>query len=310
MKQCSLQYEITTSHHSTSEEDTCSTCIQSIEREQEAVEGKFILLECFCTDEKYDPLSADCRGVPTRLISRQPLSKQQQRRVEVLYKSFMKTASKKPDSELKAKRDKSSLPSEYWSDYPSSVESCASSVPRRRLGVDVGGVIATYTRNKHEAKHWGDGKDEAEDTQLHTDTLIVENCFECLSQLVEHFGPENTFIVSKAGPSMAARTTKWLHDVGFFTRTNLRPDHVYYVKERHLKADVVEKLGITHFIDDRWSVLCHLTMCKKRYLFPGDDQGVPTSLLSDKLKKVKGWTDVVGDILSESVENSDGSNDY
>jgi hypothetical protein len=250
---------------------------------------------------KYDLASADSRGVPNKLVDGSSLREKQLKRLDVLYHAFIKKLIRATVAPLpverseEEKRDRSKLPRAYWDNYPGSLASKQTRGSCPRLGIDVGGVIAIYDRNVH-------GADEEEDTQLRADTIITDGCFESMEILIRHFGTENTFIVSKAGPTMSARTTRWLHEIDIFNKTGLLVENVYYVKERIQKADVVEALGITHFIDDRWSVLCHLNVCERRYLFPGDDRGVPKNLISKSIQLVEGWRDVVCDVCNARDE--------
>src|SRR6185369_12095724 len=55
----------------------------------------------------------------------------------------------------------------------------------------------------------------------------------------------------------------------FFDRTGIPPGHVHFVRERLDKAPVCQRLGVTHFVDDRLDVLAHLETVEHRYLFTG-----------------------------------------
>jgi len=82
--------------------------------------------------------------------------------------------------------------------------------------------------------------------------------FEAVRELVEYFGPKNSFIVSKCGTTMEQRVGEWLRDNDFYKRTSLPSQNVFFCRERKDKAPICEKLQITHFIDDRNDVLQHM----------------------------------------------------
>ena len=141
-----------------------------------------------------------------------------------------------------------------------------------------------------------------EDTVISDQDDISVECFEAIGKLVEHFGPQHTFIVSKASANMVRRTRLWLKKQLFYEKTGLLPDNVYFCTERPQKAEIVDALGISHFIDDRWSVLEHLTECTARYLFPNHrDHSVPKVLLrkESNVFKVSGWADVLANLHLE-----------
>jgi len=87
----------------------------------------------------------------------------------------------------------------------------------------------------------------------------VPCALEAIATLVaERFG-EDVYLISKAGPRMESRTRVWLEQVQFSEATGILPENVIYVRRREDKAPECERLGVTHFVDDRVSVLQHLT---------------------------------------------------
>lgn len=127
-----------------------------------------------------------------------------------------------------------------------------------RLGLDFGNVIIAHD----EAGGWGFTKRGSDGA--------VQHCVQCCAgaregvrALVKLFKRENVFIVSKAGRRVAARTQEWLLESGFISDTGLvgSDAHIYFVNGRMEKRPIVEMLGITHFVDDRMSVLRSLQSC-------------------------------------------------
>ena len=101
------------------------------------------------------------------------------------------------------------------------------------------------------------------------DTPAVPGAFEAIAALgVGPFGGR-VHVVSKAGPKIARLTREWFAHTDFFARTGVPADNVRFVRHRHEKAPVCDELGITHFVDDRLSVLEHLRALPHLYLFVG-----------------------------------------
>lgn len=117
-----------------------------------------------------------------------------------------------------------------------------------RIGIDVGGVIT--------------GSDDTEDTGLLTNNWRTasetEGAVDGITKLVEVFGSENTFIVSKAGWKIRKRTKQWLKIIDFYNRTGMLESNVHFTFTRAEKADVAAELGLTHFIDDKAEVLSYV----------------------------------------------------
>ncbi len=118
------------------------------------------------------------------------------------------------------------------------------------LGIDLGNTIITKV----------DGVKRAH-----------ENALRVIARLVaERFG-RNSYIISRVTPEQKIRAQKWLTESGFHRLTGLPEDHVEWCTERHEKAPIAKRLGITHFIDDRPSVLVHMAgIVPHRFLFQGD----------------------------------------
>ena len=229
------------------------------------------------------------------------------------------------------------LPEGYWCGYSASAVSIKEGAGSKRLGIDVGGVISLARLSKRNTAAAGAGADAVaavaaagggggggssadagaqpasstaldppvltavveEDTVISDQDDISVECFEAVGKLVKHFGPQHTFIVSKASANMVRRTRLWLKEQKFYEKTGLLPDNVYFCTERPQKAEIVDVLGISHFIDDRWSVLEHMTKCTARYLFPNHrDNSVPKALLGKESNvfKVSGWADVLANL--------------
>src|SRR3954469_24673945 len=123
-----------------------------------------------------------------------------------------------------------------------------SALDRPALGVDVGGVLIDRVAEGSDTSFFGDRPLE---------TPAVPGAVEALSALTAGTFASRVFLISKAGPRISERTRAWLEHTGFFAATGIAPTHLHFVRNRGDKEPVCRRLGITHFVDDRLSVLNH-----------------------------------------------------
>ncbi|MFK3985694.1 hypothetical protein ACI2K4_35695 [Micromonospora sp. NPDC050397] len=128
------------------------------------------------------------------------------------------------------------------------------------LGVDVGGVIVTLVDRDEDTSFFGSRPLE---------TPAVAGVFDALATLTVGPFAARVHLVSKAGPKVAANTRAWLTHHDFFDRTKIPAANLHFVRERADKSPVCQRLGVTHFVDDRLDVLAHLDTVEHRYLFLG-----------------------------------------
>jgi hypothetical protein len=128
------------------------------------------------------------------------------------------------------------------------------------LGVDIGGVLIDRPGEDGDTSFFGDRPME---------TPAVPGAVEALGRLAAGPFASRVHLISKAGPKVSERTTAWLAHHGFAEATGIGPDRVHFVRRREDKAPVCRRLGVTHFVDDRLSVLTHLESVPYRYLFTG-----------------------------------------
>lgn len=102
---------------------------------------------------------------------------------------------------------------------------------------------------------------DGEVKQAYPDALRV------ITRLVaERFGT-NSYLISKVNERQEAGVRAWLSANKFHEVTGVPADHLFFCPERSDKAAIAEKLGITHFIDDRPEVFHHMVNVPNRYLF-------------------------------------------
>jgi hypothetical protein len=128
------------------------------------------------------------------------------------------------------------------------------------LGIDIGGVIVARGEGLEDTNFFGSRP---------MDTPPLPGAIDAISVLAGARFADRVHLVSKAGPRIAGISLQWLHQSGLLTRTGLTEREVHFVRERFEKAEVCARLGITHFVDDRLSVLNAMPDVPFRYLFRG-----------------------------------------
>lgn len=126
------------------------------------------------------------------------------------------------------------------------------------LGIDIGGVIIDRIN---------DGTDTSFFGQSFLRTTAVPEAFETIQKLVDRRFGERVHLISKCGPAIQDKTQLWLAHSDFFGRTGIPSEHLHFCLKRSEKAGICERLGITHFIDDKLEVLSYLRTVPNRYLF-------------------------------------------
>ncbi len=156
-----------------------------------------------------------------------------------------------------------------------------------RIGIDIGGVIIAQDTDEP-------------DLFFSNDFLRAKtfpDCFETIKLLIEKFGKENVFIISKCGEKVQRKSRDWLEHNQFFSSTGFLPGHIHFCLERHEKAGLAERLQLNIFIDDRYTVLKHLLpleQIERLILFcPNEtEQELSSSNPSDKILQVSSWEEV------------------
>jgi hypothetical protein len=159
------------------------------------------------------------------------------------------------------------------------------------LGVDVGGVIIDFIP-------YGSDSPLSFSGDNYLQTPEIPGAIESLQKLNEGRFSGNIFLVSRFGPQGPERVQKWLKNKDFQNITGIPKDHLYQCAERHEKRPIVEKLGITHFVDDRAEILADLVgLVPHRYLFQElDENGEEFADVLSRVTFVKTWRELL-DIL-------------
>ena len=156
------------------------------------------------------------------------------------------------------------------------------------LGVDVGGVIIDRVN---------DGTDTSFFGHNFLQTTAVPDVFDVLKSLSGRFS--KIVVVSKCGQRIQEQTLKWLDHQEFYQRTGILKSDVHFCRERRDKAGICERLGVTHFVDDRLEVLGYLTTVSNLYLFrPSDNEVRKFARFLPRVKRVETWREVASDLIS------------
>ncbi|MET7277187.1 hypothetical protein ABZS29_03065 [Kribbella sp. NPDC005582] len=129
-----------------------------------------------------------------------------------------------------------------------------------KLGIDIGRVIINGTSGP------GDTSFFAGDTAAMLRTPAVPEAFDTIARLVPRFA--ETWLVSKCGPRIQARSLEWLRHHDFFAQTGIPEGNVRFCLRRPEKAIHCADLGLTHFVDDKPDVIAAVQpVVQHAYLF-------------------------------------------
>ena len=82
----------------------------------------------------------------------------------------------------------------------------------------------------------------------------------------------------------------------FYNTTGVFRHHIHFCIERSAKAAICEELGIQVFIDDRFSVLQHLTQLQHLFLFQPSDEELALYKQNKSqlpIQVVGNWDDII-----------------
>ena len=158
------------------------------------------------------------------------------------------------------------------------------------LGLDIGGVIIDRANDARDTSFFG-GR--------YLDATPVPGAIEAIAgRAAERFG-RAVHLISKCGPRTEARTREWLRHNRLFERAGVPPGNLHFCRERRDKAPICARLGVTHFVDDRFSVLEHLTTVPHRYLFdPPPAEAALFRRAPSGIRRVADWAELTGIVLS------------
>ncbi len=124
---------------------------------------------------------------------------------------------------------------------------------------------------------------------------VVKGAFESIKRLREKRFSQ-VHVVSWVPLESEKAVWSWLEARGFYQATGLTKEQVHFCTDRKDKAPICERLGVTHFIDDRLEVLgyLHQVGIKNLYLFRGQEEEAMEHLaMLGYVKTVGSWQDVL-----------------
>lgn len=157
------------------------------------------------------------------------------------------------------------------------------------LGVDVGGVIIDRANDNTDTSFFSGN---------YLNSRPVEGAIEAIARLVKERFNGNAYIVSKCGSKTEAKTKHWLLHNGIYERTGIKEGSAFFCRQRPEKAPICKEKGITHFIDDRMSVLKYMDSVPHKYLFqPSPEELADRPDLLKSVVVVNSWAEVLRQIL-------------
>lgn len=158
---------------------------------------------------------------------------------------------------------------------------------KEHLGVDIGNVIINHRLT--------DKNDETLHEERYSTIPSVENACESLKKLNDEKFHGEIFLISKCTPWAQEKILAWLKDNDFYAKTGIKPENVFFCRERHEKEKICRTNNINYFIDDRLEVLSHL-VGKIPHLFlfqPNQAEIDEYRQFLDKVIRVESWSELV-----------------
>ncbi|OHA26278.1 MAG: hypothetical protein A3C06_02445 [Candidatus Taylorbacteria bacterium RIFCSPHIGHO2_02_FULL_46_13] len=121
---------------------------------------------------------------------------------------------------------------------------------KEALGVDIGNVIINHRLT--------DNNDKTLYEERYSTILATEGVYESLKELNDKKFHGNIFLISKCTPWAQEKILAWLKDNDFYAKTGLKPENIFFCRERHEKDKICKENNVTYFIDDRLEVLSHM----------------------------------------------------
>lgn len=143
----------------------------------------------------------------------------------------------------------------------------------RVIGLDFGGVLCVPPLYAHANQETPAGNllQKGVDFYKMVTLRMQEHALGSVYTLCQTFGSHRVFIISKCPRDKEVLIRQWLDAKGFFDR-GLLPEHVYFCRTVEEKSPICKDLKITDFVDNRLSVLKHLSSVSRRYFFGNDTE--------------------------------------
>lgn len=159
------------------------------------------------------------------------------------------------------------------------------------LGIDIGNVIIEHRGRDPQ------GKDKLLYDNDYSRLFATVGAMVAIEKLNKYFNG-NVCLISKLPESSEIKVVNWLKDNKFFEQTGMSKN-VFFIRERKGKYNICERMGITHFIDDRLEVLSHMiTTVPNLYLYNPDEEEVYESwIFREYVSICKDWNEIIKSII-------------
>lgn len=158
-----------------------------------------------------------------------------------------------------------------------------------KIGIDIGGVIIDRAANDGtDTSLFGPNYLKAKDVDWAISSIGLLNRKDDVFK-------DNVFVVSKCGANIERKSREWLDHCRFHEVTGVPKEHLHFCRDRRDKAPIAQKLGLTHFVDDKLEVLSHMKgIVKHRILFsPNLDEVAKFRADSGPVILASSWNDVM-----------------
>ncbi|MBI4132981.1 hypothetical protein HY478_00030 [Candidatus Uhrbacteria bacterium] len=138
----------------------------------------------------------------------------------------------------------------------------------KRIGLDVGRVILNGS-DADLLRDFDHGRPRDRFAAIHA----VPRSFHSIRRLVEEIFGTEVWLVSRCGEQVELKVRAWLEYRRFFDETGIDPGHLKFCRQDEEKARIAAHLRLTHFVDDRMSVLGPMRgIVPHRILFRPEEQ--------------------------------------
>ncbi|MCR4334114.1 MAG: hypothetical protein NUV47_00040 [Patescibacteria group bacterium] len=154
------------------------------------------------------------------------------------------------------------------------------------LGIDIGNVIINHRLT--------DKNDKTLHEERYSTIPVAEGAFDAIKKLNDEKFHGNIFLISKCTPWAQEKILIWLKDNNFYSKTGVKPENIFFCRERHEKDKICSDNNITYFIDDRLEVLSHMiNTVPHLFLYQPDQSEIDEyKQFLPKVTRVESWEEV------------------
>ncbi len=121
----------------------------------------------------------------------------------------------------------------------------------------------------------------------------LPDVIESIGKLVELYGNESVFIVSRCPEFAEKGMIRWFDEHNFFNETNFNRSNIYFCREQFEKAPIAKQLMISHFIDDKISVLDFMKNIVPHRIQLAVESRLEVRDNKDSIARLENWSSVL-----------------